>query len=352
MDLKQSLEELTERYHLAVSGTDAGIWDWDLRNNEVFFSDRWKTMIGFEPNEIGDTYMEWESRVHPDDLPACLAAIDNYLDGKTKEYHIEHRLLCKNGHYIWISSRGAAQRDENGKPYRFVGSHLDITKEKKAERDLKEQHHRLQRLLEVQDKERKLVSYEIHDGLAQDLAGLLMQLENIVGKCKGCEAYTLVHSARDLAKKAFTEARQLIGDLRPPVLDDGGAIPAILQVVENLPLDVELKHNFNGARFEPILENSIFRIVQEAIQNTAQHSGSKHAAVELNLEGEIIIIKIMDWGKGFDVEAEADGHFGLIGIRERVESFSGQCSIMSSENGTGITITLPALGVKNGISKD
>jgi len=351
MESIEKLKELKERYQLALVGTDAGIWDWNITNNVIFFSDRWKSMLGYESDEIGNTYMEWESRVHPDDLPACLVAIDNYLEGKYKEFYMEHRLLCKDGTYVWIYSKGAALRDENGKPYRFIGSHIDITRQKKIEYELKQQHKTLQTLLEIQEKERKLISCEIHDGLAQQLAGLVMMLEKVRVKPECQDACDLIANASNLAHESLVEARRLIGGLRPPILDEGGAIPAILEILGESPLEVEASIHCPG-RFEPLLENCLFRIVQEGLQNAAKHSESKKIKIELKLDNEIIFLKIKDWGKGFDVNSVADGHFGLIGIRERVESFNGHCNIISSaEKGTTIMITLP-IGFENGIPKN
>ena len=128
-----ALQESEQRFQLAIRGTDAGIWDWNLLTNQVYYSPRWKHMLGYQEHEIQNDYTEWERLLHPEDREYALTTIRDYLEGRTTEYELEHRLRYKDGTYRWILARGAAVRDVYGKPYRMVGSHLDITDRKKAE---------------------------------------------------------------------------------------------------------------------------------------------------------------------------------------------------------------------------
>jgi PAS domain S-box-containing protein len=135
---EESLRESEERFDLAVRGTDAGIWDWNLVTNEVFYSPRWKSMLGYDEDEIRNDYVEWEARLHPDDRERALTTVQEYLEAKTPDYELEHRLRHKDGSYRWILARGAIVRDEHGKPYRMVGSHLDVTDRKRSQQALRE----------------------------------------------------------------------------------------------------------------------------------------------------------------------------------------------------------------------
>ncbi len=135
---EESLRDSEERFELAVRGSDAAIWDWNLLTNKVYFSSRWKTMLGYTEDEIGDDLTEWESRVHPDDRALALKTLGDYMEGRIPEYELEHRLQQKGGRYRWILARGAIVRDVTGKPYRMVGSHLDITARKESEQALRE----------------------------------------------------------------------------------------------------------------------------------------------------------------------------------------------------------------------
>jgi PAS domain S-box-containing protein len=135
---EEALRQSEERFQLAVRGSDAGIWDWDLRTNRVYFSPRWKAMLGYDRDEIGDGFAEWESRLHPDDRSRALAAVRDYLEGATGDYELEHRLRHKDGSYRWMLARAAAVRDSEGRPYRMAGSHLDVTARKQAEQKLRQ----------------------------------------------------------------------------------------------------------------------------------------------------------------------------------------------------------------------
>lgn len=131
-----ALQASEERWHLALRGSNDGVWDWQVKTNEVFFSARWKEMLGYEEHEIANHLDEWSKRVHPDDLGGVTQAIQDHFDRKTPFYITEHRVLCKDGSYKWILDRGQALWDESGAVIRMTGSHSDITQRKQLEQEL------------------------------------------------------------------------------------------------------------------------------------------------------------------------------------------------------------------------
>lgn len=135
-EMIRALDAEKMRFQLAIEGSQDGLWDWTPETNRVFFSTRWKTMLGYTDDEIGNTLDEWSSRVHPDDLDATVAAVQAHLDGKTPVYENRHRLRCKDGSWKWILDRGKAQFDKDGKAIRVVGFHTDITNEIKHQEEL------------------------------------------------------------------------------------------------------------------------------------------------------------------------------------------------------------------------
>jgi len=130
---EEARKESEERYMLAVAGSNDGIWDWNLRNNTIFFSSRWKSMLGYEEDEIGATPDEWMKRIHPDDRNLVQAAITAHLEGLDSHFESEHRVLHRDGSYRWMLSRAMAVRDSQAKPYRMAGSQTDVTTAKVAD---------------------------------------------------------------------------------------------------------------------------------------------------------------------------------------------------------------------------
>ena len=128
----QALRESEERYALSARGANDGLWVWDLRENDVYYSPRWKTMLGHAEADIAPSPDEWFSRVHPDDAEILRSAIDAHVRGLTPHLEHEHRMRCGDGSYRWMLSRGLAVRDASGTPTRIAGSMTDITERKRA----------------------------------------------------------------------------------------------------------------------------------------------------------------------------------------------------------------------------
>ena len=138
IDTLQQLRESDERWQFALEGSGDGVWDWDAQTNRVYFSRQWKAMLGFQPEEVGDTLDEWDRRVHPDDRERVYAELNQHFNGETPIYLSEHRVLCKDGSYKWILDRGKIiSRLPDGKPKRVIGTHSDISTRKQAEEELR-----------------------------------------------------------------------------------------------------------------------------------------------------------------------------------------------------------------------
>ncbi|MCF7927946.1 MAG: PAS domain S-box protein [Spirochaetales bacterium] len=133
----EKLQETRKRFDLAIEGTGAGLWDWDMKSNRVVYSQKWKEMLGYEDHEIENSFYGWKKLWHPDDAARIERAMSDYLEGKTEDYEIIHRLLHKDGTWRWILTRGGILKDPEGNPYRWVGTNLDITNSKQNEEDLK-----------------------------------------------------------------------------------------------------------------------------------------------------------------------------------------------------------------------
>jgi len=143
--LRQSEERLT----FAMAATNDGLWDWDMRTNDVYFSPRYYTMLGYEPDEFAGSYEAWRGLVHPEDLPHAQAVVREHMDSPgSVDYKVEFRLRTKAGGWTWILGRGkVVERDGVGGPVRMVGTHVDISLRKQAEELLRKENHFTQSLV-------------------------------------------------------------------------------------------------------------------------------------------------------------------------------------------------------------
>ncbi|HEY4769020.1 MAG TPA: diguanylate cyclase, partial [Myxococcales bacterium] len=133
---EEAMRESEERYALAALGSNDGLWDWDLRENKIFLSARWKEQLGAAETELGDDPDQWFERIHPDDRQRLFGDLGLHLEGRTPHFQNEHRLRHLDGSWRWMLVRGAAVRDAAGKAYRLAGSQTDITERKLAEEKL------------------------------------------------------------------------------------------------------------------------------------------------------------------------------------------------------------------------
>lgn len=131
-----ALTRSENRYALAARGTNDGIWDWDLVTDTVYYSPRWKAMLGFEEAEISQRPDEWLNRVHPEDLQKVKAELDLHFGGHAPHFQSEHRVRHASGDYRWVVCRGLAVRDSSGRNVRVAGSLRDITLRKEVEQQL------------------------------------------------------------------------------------------------------------------------------------------------------------------------------------------------------------------------
>ncbi len=134
--LDQAARESQERLELVILGSNDGVWDWDVRTNAVYFSPRWKGMLGYADHEIANRFEAWAELTHPEDRDRALRTVRDYFEGRSNVYELEHRLRHKDGSYRWILARGVALRDGNGRPIRMAGSHVDLTERKRAAEQL------------------------------------------------------------------------------------------------------------------------------------------------------------------------------------------------------------------------
>jgi len=235
---QKAILENQERLELTISGAELGTWDWHVATGEVIFNDRWAEMLGYKLDELAPNLSTWEKLVHPDDLKIIEPILKDHLDGKTPSYETEHRVKHKDGSWVWILDKGKViERDENGKPIRACGTHLDITEQHASELALKQSEHELKAIYEnaplvmlLVDKDRRVVKMN-NNALAMSRRSM----EDAVG-LRGGEALHCVHSFDDPQGCGFGDLCKKCG-VRNTVLKTFETNKAYHRVEAEIPYD-------------------------------------------------------------------------------------------------------------------
>lgn len=244
--------------------------------------------------------------------------------------------------------RGAiypVKNDSTGEVEEIVIVHHDVTERKQIEQQLRAEEKVMRNLLDLQEQERKLIAYEIHDGVVQDLIGAQMRLDTFIQTRHVKEAGEL-KIASELLRKGIGEARRLISGLRPLVIDEKGLVQAIQYLIAEEEQrggpNIHFFHRVQFDRLPSLVEGTLFRIVQECLNNARQHSNSPEVEIWLQQVGSRLTIQVRDYGCGFELAKVPDDRFGLEGIRRRAQIFGGKSSIETHlGEGTTVRVEIP-----------
>jgi PAS domain S-box-containing protein len=319
----------------------------------TFASPSVERLLGFRPEEfialtlrelLTPAAYELAARTLADEL-AAEQAEDKDL-GRQRMLELEH--VTKGGAPRWCEVTTAFLRDAQNRVTGILGVTRDISQRKKDEAALQKERELLQQLIELHERDRQMIAYEIHDGVAQQLTGLKFNLEAFaqVQRPESEPARKTFDAALHLLGRSIEESRRLISGLRPPVLDELGVVAAVDYLVCERHADagpeIEFVHNVHFDRLAPPLEAALFRIAQESLANACRHSGSPKVRLELVEREDRVRFSTRDWGVGFNPKKVKEGCFGLRGIRERARLLGGKARIKSAPGkGTQVTVELP-----------
>lgn len=336
-DFKNAQIELVntkKRYEFALEGSEMGIWDWNIKENIVFYSDKSLSLLELSREEIEPHEDTWTNRVHPDDKEKYFEDIKDHFDGNTLYYAGQHRVFSSSGVYKWIQDRGkTVEWDSEGNPLRVIGTHEDITKMKEHEEiileknNLIESHNgrlknfalivshnlrthagNLKTILQLiddaesPDEKMELSSY-LND-ISKGLSGTINNLNDIASSNR---------SLSDTPKLIFINeyVEKTINNLQSQIKEKDAI------VINYIPKDIQITYN------AAYLESILFNLVSNAIK----YSDIKRQP-KITISAEItsafdLIVSVADNGLGIDLEANGGKLFGLYNTFHRNEDSKG-----------------------------
>jgi len=338
-----------ERFQLAMRGANDGLWDWNLKTNQMFLSPRWKSMLGYTEGQIVDTFETWMRLMHPEDKPLLKTKLREFLSGPADNFEGEFRMCHQSEGYRTILCRGFLMRSTDRRPVRMVGTHQDITERKQADEELRGSRQRLQalsrQLIAGRETELRHLARELHDEIGQVLTAMKMNVRSIQRTADEQVRMRLDENV-EMIDRAVDQVRFLSLNMRPPHLDDLG-------LVATLHWYLNQQAKIGGFQTRLVVDppelqvpNELgivcFRIAQEAVTNAIRHTVPRMIEIELRQTGDELHLMVRDDGNGFDLQealkrAMDGASLGLIGMQERASLAEGRVEI-SSNIGQGTTI--------------
>ncbi|WP_425430808.1 PAS domain S-box protein [Chamaesiphon polymorphus] len=339
-DRKQAeaaLQMSEERLRLALTAANQGLYDLNIKTEEVAINPEYALMLGYDPATYQVTKSKWIESLHPDDRESVLAVYYACITGEIPSYRAEYRHRTQDGQWKWILAVGnVVAWNEFGEPIRALGVVTDIDDRKRAE---------AASILE----ERNRMAREIHDTLAQAFTGILAQVgaakQVLTDDVEATQAH--LDLIAELARTGLVEARRSVVALRPQLLEEGSlqnALHRLIAQIRAAAMDTTLYYEIEGAVYAlpPEVESNLLRMGQEALTNATRHANADEIRVELKYDRDRFCLRVKDNGRGFGVGSipSSEG-FGLLGMSERAERIGAQLAIRSQPGqGTEIIVTV------------
>lgn len=370
---QKALEESEARWKFALEGSGDGVWDWHIQKKEIFYSESWKKMLGYEDHEIENNVNSWYEIAHPDDLDKGRAAIYEYLNGVRSTYQYEYRLRNKDGNYIWILDRGkVVEYDNEGKPARMIGTHTDINNQKETEAQLKEtislvsnQNNRLLNFAHIVSHNLRSHSGNIHM--------LLDFLENEEDDGERENLFNMLRLASDQLSETINNLNEVVAiqtnlnhtkhrkNLRKEVV---GIINNLKGIIKSTETQININCSDDISIFtEPsYLESILLNLITNAIK---YRSPDRLPVIDIDCRetDRYIVLDVEDNGLGINLDIHKDKIFGMyktfhgnkdargIGLfitKSQIEAMGGYIDVTSEvEKGSIFSVYFPKINAND-----
>ena len=340
----EQVRESGERLRLAAQAGKMYAYEWDVVNDVIVRSEESVSVLGFTDGAKPFSRRQLLARVHPDDRVLFNGSVDQ-VTRENPTTRLSYRVLRPDGSVVWLEKRARAFFDEQGKLQRMTGMVADITERKLAEEALSQVS---RRLLEAQEQERMRIARELHDDIAQRLALLAIQLEQLQTLPPNwSEVRSRMGELWKRTSEIATDVQSMSHELHSSKLQILGIVAAMRSFCREFSEQQSLEIDFQTQDLPSPLSEDIslcfFRVLQEALHNSAKHSGVRHFEVRLWGTSDEIHLTVSDSGAGFDSKATNQSRgLGLVSMEERLKLVKGTLSIESQlKRGTTIHARVP-----------
>lgn len=367
---EKNLRESQARLDLALRSAGMGTWHWDIGKNRRYFDDQACFLLGIDPGTFTGQEEDFFGRLHPEDVKRVKRALSRTLK-KNVPYGPVYRVNGPDGKVRYVAARGKLVRDDNGRPARLNGLIWDMTERFRMIGELRKSRDNLElrvrertaalelvnkklrmvpsMLIEAQEKERKRLAGEMHDSIGQTFAALKFRIEHVISILEKQEynrALELLCEFVPVLQRSIDETRAIYMGLRPTILSEYGIVATLEWYRQELSKlypnhHIELESSIREEDIPDELKTTLFRIVQEALNNAFKHARPEWIDVRLAVKGDAVELEVSDDGIGMDLEhileSRSAKSLGLIGMRERTEITGGRFTI-SSVPGKGTTV--------------
>ncbi|CAH1224974.1 hypothetical protein PAECIP111893_05204 [Paenibacillus plantiphilus] len=333
-ELKQSLKQLANvKFALDESSIVAVT---DGKGKIQYVNDKFCEISQFERSElIGNDHRIINSGLHDKDFMRSLW--ETITSGEVWFGEIRNR--AKDGSYYWVNTTIVPFIGDDGVPYQFLAIRSEVTKLKRVEEELQEM---MTQVMQIQENERRKFSRELHDGIGQSLFSLLIGIDRLIASEEKDESE--LAQIRQNVADIIEDVRGLAWELRPSVLDDLGVVPAIRTYIDNYSSHYGIAVQFDcnlRKRLDVMKETAIYRVIQEALTNTAKYADVSEAEVLIQQNDSLLNVRIIDKGIGFDPKASFKG-VGRFSMEERARAVGGRFELHSQPGqGTEVRLTIP-----------
>ena len=345
---RKEIEKMHDRYAYVINATSEAIWDFDLKTNEIYRSDAFYKISGYNKEQVKENLNWWLDKIHPDDKEMIRQNVENALKAHKKNWKDEYRFLYADGTYRYILDKGFAVY-ENKKPVRLIGSIQDITDRKKLEQQLLNEQVQKQKLInqatiDAQEKERGMISAELHDNVNQLLMSARLHINAAKSNDDGKD---LLENASEYILQAVEEIRALSKRLNSSIVKTVGLTQSISDVCRNMKQfnDIDVTLNIDETTIDKLTQEQqlvVFRIIQEQSNNIIKYSRASATTISLTEKNNQCCLIISDNGIGFDKAKQKPSGIGFINIFNRIDAYNGKVEINTfPDNGCTLNITIP-----------